>query len=162
MRKRLESEQQAMLQRNVAEREARIAAAAAEKIAREQQKLASFRASCRKAKAEEAVYVLFYLSTERITKRRRMSHARAQQLNFEGWRRRNICRWVLESAVPVSDEDPRLVDAALKLIERTFQHEPRSLAPSSLGSPSFRQHALYYEYLRDKPFSDMEEVPIGK
>jgi len=165
----LRSKQESLLQRNRAEREARAATAAANRKAREQKRLdrlrantAEHRASRRRAKLVEAVYVLFNFQTEHVEKRRRMSAGEAQRLNFGGWKRRNNCRWVLETEVPVSDEDPRLVEAALKLIERTFQPEPRSLAPSSLGSAGFKQHALYFTYLRDKPFSAMEEVPIGK
>ena len=158
----LSTKQAQMLAYNRGKAAARKAAAAARRLAKlselRQQTAAERRAARQAAKAVEAVYVLFDFQNERIYHRRKMSLEESQRRNFAGWARRNIRRWVLETEVPVSDEDPKMVDAALWLIERQNVQEPRSFAPSSMGSASYRQHALYHVFERDKPFHEMEEL----
>ena len=111
------------------------------------------------------VHVQFDRVTEEIKKRETITPREANRRNQMWGTTRGANLWILESAIPYSEEDPAEVDALLRHIEKTIVHEPKSLTPSQLGGERFLRSCNYHlpnssvrNVIPDQHFSDMEEV----
>src|ERR1017187_4568423 len=104
--------------------------------------------------------------TEHIHEVRVMTPLEAQRINRNTkFRSKTGEYWVLASQMPVSEEDPQVVEAALDHIERTMQHEAKSLPPSQLGGEQYRRACGYHNpnssvkhIAAEQRFSDLREI----